>query len=481
MAGLQPYSQRDFSKGVFSDVSSFIAPKNSVRHAINFVFDEEYGAAKVRKGSTIVGSQLVGENNSILGLFNFRDRDSSNHALIAAVNIIADGSANIYNVATGSALATGLTAGATYRFEEFLDTVVFQNGTDTPLGFNGTGTFTASTALATASMPIGIDIINYKDRLWVLQASGTLLGSSIPSSPSFNSISWSSGNKTIPIDPDSTSYTGAGIGLARVSGLLLIFKERALYSFNGSATQADFLYDVGCSSVRSISTGAGSVFFFNADGIWVTRGSEPVRISRPVQAYINGMSSSNYSSVSGFANGQYYWCSIGDVTIGSNTYTNVVLRYSIATQEWAVLSYATRPTVFSRYIDSTAVKVAYGDTTARVYEIDTGNTDNGTAVEYEVISHSLEFGALGLLKDINSNLMVYTKNSTDMEVQVNLDDTDFVTVGHALKNVEELPLTQEALVCNSAEIRIVGSSSGTQPVLKGFELTSVDTTGFATT
>src|SRR3990167_11297515 len=478
MANLPGYSMRDFSKGIYSDVSSFIAPQNSVAHSINFVFDEIYGAAKVRKGGVLENAQLVGESNNILGMHNFRDRDGSNHALLAAVNIVGDATSSIFNVATGSAVRTGNTAGAVHRFETFLDAVVYQNGTDAPLAWTGTGSFTSNTNLDTANMPTGIDVLGYKDRLWVLQANGTLRGSSIPAASAYNTISWtSSGIKTIIVDPDQTAYAGAAVGLAKISGLLIILKERAMYTYNGSATQADFLWNIGCSSVRSIATGGGNCFFFNPDGIYMTRGSEPIRISRPVQQFIDNMDSANYASVAGHANNRYYWCSIGNITVVLVTYNNVVLRYNIQMQEWAVLSYAQRPTCFSQYINSTAVTVAYGDNTARCYTIDSGGTDNGTAVEFEFISHELDFGDRGLLKDLHGKIMVYSKESTDMEIQIRVDGKEFITVGHALSNVAEIQLT-ETLTGHFFEVRILGSTSNAQPIIYGFSFPNISTSGY---
>ena len=210
----------------------------------------------------------------------------------------------------------------------------------------------------------------------------------------------------------------------------------------------------------------------------MTRGSEPVRISRPVQAYIDNMSSSNYASVSGFCNGKYYWASIGDVTIGLVTYSNVVLKYSISTQEWAVLSYATRPTAFSQYINGTSVTVAYGDTTARVYTIDSGTTDNSTAIEFELLSHEKDFGDRGLLKDLHDKLMVYSRDSSDIEVAIRVDGQEFKTVGHFLKQVDEIPLGQYVLSGNFFEIRFIGSTSGASPVIMGYEFPSISSSGF---
>lgn len=467
---IPPFSQRDFSRGVYTNVNSPIVYPNSVKHSINFVYDEDYGNAKLRKGMTIVGSQLVGADNDILALFNFRDRNGSNHALLSAVNVAGDGSVSIFNTATGDTLYTSLTADAPVRFEEYLDEVAFQNGTTSPASWQGTGSFgTTGGNLDIANMPIGVDIINFKDRMCVLTAGGVLKRSSIPTSPNFSSISWTSGNDSIPVDPDSTSYTGAGIGLAKVSGLLLIFKERALYSFNGNATQTDFLFNVGCSSVRSIATGGGFCFFFNPDGIWMTNGGAPVRISRPVHQYIENMSTANYSKVAGGANGKYYWCSIGNVTIGLTTYNNITLRYTIGTQEWAVLSTPNQLTCFSSYVNGTAVEMVTGDASARVYRLDTGNTDNGTAIEFELISQDLEFGSRGVIKDLHSQVMVYSEESPGIGIQIRVDKKNWISVEQeAVKEIEDISI-QEDLVGNVFEFRCFGSSSGEQFTFKGFE------------
>jgi len=190
-----------------------------------------------------------------------------------------------------------------------------------------------------------------------------------------------------------------------------------------------------------------------------------------VQAYLEGMSSSNYASVASHANGKYLWVSIGDVTIDLTTYNNVVLRYSLATQEWAVLSFPNRLTAFSMYIDGTAIKTAYGDSTARVYTHE-GTTDNSTAIPFELITHEQEFGSLGTQKDVHGKVMVYSKNSTDMEIQISVDEGDFETIGVAKKVVEDIPINTP-LIGNTFALRVIGSSTGEPPIFKGYEFPSV--------
>src|SRR3990167_8797435 len=86
------YIFNDVSAGVIQSIKWNLVPPNSVSHAVNVIFDDVYGEAVVRKGLTIKGSQLVAEDNTINGLFYFKDTAGSAQKLIAAVNEPGDGS-----------------------------------------------------------------------------------------------------------------------------------------------------------------------------------------------------------------------------------------------------------------------------------------------------------------------------------------------------------------------------------------------------
>lgn len=470
---LSPVQLREFSSGVIRGVSEALVPSNSVRHAINFLFDEETGNAVLRSGLTILDSQLISEDNNILGLYDFRRRSDSNHRLMAAVNEPLDGTSSIYEYdgsSWGSSL-TSLTPDLTYRFESFLETLTFQNGTDAPQSFNGSTWSNSGGALDIGNIPTGIDVLNYQDRMHVLTIGGLLYRSGLPSSPGYNTISWTSGNDLIVIDPDNTTV-GNAIGMTKLSGLMLIFKERGIYTFNGSATQADLLTDVGCSSVHSIATGGGLCFFFNPEGIWMTNGGFPIRISDFVRPYIDGMSSAFYGSVSGYTDGRYYWCSIGNSTIGTTTYSNVVLRYSILSKEWAVLSYANRPMTMARYIDGNDVTTVIGDSTARVLTLDSGLTDNGTAIPFELETQDLEFGSRGIIKEIHDRIMVYSENAPEMIIQIQIDGGDWKTIGTAKTIITDLTLS-ETIRGHFFRLRTIGGSSTVAMMFQGFEFPKV--------
>lgn len=465
-------AMRDLSRGVIRKVSPFLQPKNAAYHAENFLFDNPIGSASLRLGTTLINAQIVAANNRILGMHNFRDAGAGvSHALLAAVNEPAGGS-SIYNVETGTAAITGLTAGLTFRFETYLDTCVFQNGTDAPRASTAPGTFgswvAGGTALDVGNMPIGIDILNYKDRLHVLTAAGLLRRSSGPVSPGFTTISWTSGNDTIVIDPDQTSYSGQSVGLAKISGLLLIFKERAMYSYNGKATQADPITRIGCTSRQSISVGENTCFFFNPDGIWVTKGGDPQRISDAVQPYIDNMDTANYSRVSGFANGQHYYCSIGDVTIDGETFSNVVLRYSIHSQEWAVYTYPFEITAFSQFINGTAVEIAAGDDTARIYRLNVGATDNGTAISFRLDTHQLEFGSRSTVKSVSKQVNVFSENPPPLVLRVREDRKGFRPIGSATEEQAEVSIN-DPIRGNYFRFGIAGTAIHSGFIFHGFE------------
>lgn len=479
---IAPQAYRDFSSGVNAAVSNVLAPRNSVRHALNYDFDVDYGYAKLRKGTTLWGGgQLVAEDNATLGMHNFRNTTGSSEALLVSLNALGDGSATIYSVtSTGkTAVLQSDTPSTQVRFETFLNTVVRVNGSNDPASWTGSGAWqTSGGFLDVGNMPNGIDVINFKDRLHVLSASGILYRSSVPTSASsYTTISWTSGNQTIPIDPDNGGYAGKGIGMAKISGLLLIFKERAMYTFNGSSIQADILVPVGSSSAYSIITGDQYVAFFNPEGIWITNGSYPKRISQAVQPYIDGMSASFYGSVNGFSDGRHFFFFIGDSTVDGTTYSNVMLRWSIFTQEWAVYSWAHSLRQCIRYIDSSTVRFMGGDSTARVLELFNGNTDNGTAIPYELITQYDEYGTYGRKKRLSHAILAYGDNVSGGSIEIDDGENGFKQTG--MLSGKFLGETINTFVGKHFRFRITGSSSTGQHTFKGFELPTIQLEDYA--
>jgi len=538
----------DFSGGILKDVSMFKMPEEVVPHAINFVFDEEIGSAKLRKGTAMVGSQIINDK-AVLGLTNLRRRGDTKHVLLAT---LSDGTNNdIYNVVTGAKITgwTDDTKDIKTRFCQFLDSVVRVNGTDSAESYNGTTVITTGGVFDLANMPKGDFVLNYKDRVHVLTDAGLLYSSSIPrffldydaqssnfteddtltggtsgatgiirndtdagaagtleltgvsgtfqdnetiTDPSGGSadvkgagtfkINWLNGSISTAIDPDNGDK-GKATGLGKIGGLMLIFFERAMYSWNSVSTEADELVGIGCSSSESIAVdkNSGLLFFANKDGAFITRGGYPQKISRFVQPYFDNMASSNYQHIAGGCDGQHYFCSLGDVTIDKKTVENVVVRYTIQSQEWAVLSYPTQPRVFSSYISGTDVKLVYGDDDGNVIEIDSSDeNDNYAAVTDVPINYELDMNdiwqpLLGIKKSIQNKIVVLSEDSSGAKFLFRVDSIDeenWKPVGEIKKNIHIFKQFNIKKF-HYLRFRIQGRSTCGRLLIRGIEIPSI--------
>jgi len=404
----------DVTHGVITGVSPRIAPRNSVEHAVNLVFDETLGEAEVRAGSARVGDAAVNGSSDIDGLFHFVDSEGGSNS-----KVLASAGGTIFQLQGDNTWATSLTsdtAGVKKRFATFLDSVVRVNGTDDPKSFDGSAWATSGGAFDLANMPNGKFVIVFKDQVIVAGVSGapdTLQISSIPTS---GAISWTSGNRSITVDPDSN---GNITGIGKIAGLLIVFKDDAMYRWNNRATEPDALIDVGCSSHESIAVGGNLMFFFNEQGVWATQGGYPLFISSRIQKWVDAVSASNRDDVTGHCDGKHYWCSVGDVTLKGVTYSNVVFKYSLQMKSWAVLSYATRPLFFAKYRSSGSDLVIYGDASSNVVQIDTGTTDfDGSSIAYEIETHRLDFGSRARVKEIKEHLIGYGEELTDAHLSI---------------------------------------------------------------
>jgi len=204
------------------------------------------------------------------------------------VNEPLDATASIYYEDTGwvqgSAHAQNLTAGAKMRFETFLDSVVMVNGNQVR-SWVGIGNWLASGgAFDLDNMPIGQFVKIYKDQVVVAGVSGSPDTLYISSVPTGGAVSWTTGNRAITVNPeDSSNITGLG----EIGGILVVFKRFGMYTWNNRATEPDQICFVGCSSQESVTVGGDTMYFFNEKGIWATRGSYPILISRKVNRLLN--------------------------------------------------------------------------------------------------------------------------------------------------------------------------------------------------
>ena len=462
----QPFVVGDFTTGLIDDLSvgGNLFPKNAVGKAINVLFNRPRGSVTQRLGTTQLGDTI---GQTINGLHNHRSSSASNHQLLAAAN----GSIYRLNGSSFASMISGLSSSAKVRFLTYLDNVVFFNGIDQPQSSTTPGVWVSTGGnLDVGSWPRDkfASTINTRAASWGRSTDpDTLHLSSLASSS--GAISWSSGNKDIQVYPNDGGGNSTGItGNGRV---ILLFKERGLYRYDDSELQR--IGFVGTTSHESIVTDDNGITYFfgqgsNGVGFYMTNGGRPVKISRAIIKYVEAISSSFYENIAAFTDGSKIEWSIGSITIDGITYTNAYLVYFISEQSWSVYNRADRFRVFSQYINSdSAITTVGGDTDGMVQTLDSGNTDNGSAISSECEFSSLVFTTRGRTKTV-SEICTYAEHYQGMELMMKMDKKTYQKIGSINKRnryFKGFPILRG----NELFVKIIATNTGEPFQLDGFE------------
>lgn len=465
----KPISWRDFSGANIQKVAPEISITNSVPFSMNMVFDDILGQAVSRKGTNIIGSQMSA-GNACLGLYNHIDSTPSNNKLFAGFN------GSIYNVETGSSITSGLNASARQHYTTFLNNTLMLNGYQSRSYSSSGGWISSGGVFDLSNIPSGAKFpIEFKDRVYAA-VTDTLYYTAAPSG---GSVSWTaSGSGSLLVEQEDGG--GTIQGLNKVPGYLMMYKERSLKRWNFDSTFPEDLVNIGTQSHDSIVRARGkNYFFYGPKGFYETNGGYPTLISRPIQRIIEGISSSFFSSITGWSDNENIYWSVGDITVNfdrgyTETYTNVVLRYSIDYQQWAPLQYTHAFRALHQYLSGSDNLIVGGDSNGQVLQINTGNSDyNGIAIKYILQSPEIDFGSRRFRKSINESIFVHSDTSYGSELQVRLDYGDWQSIGSLKDIVTEVPIAK-SLIAKIFEFRIVDSITGEQVKLRGLDFDNVD-------
>jgi len=488
---VNPLKIRDFSRGVIrkSSVSNDLVPLNSVAHSINVNYDEIIGAAKVRKGTTLLGA-VVSAGSTPLGLTEFVGANDSPNTLISIFTGALNATIYFYDTAIsdwGTSTVTNLDNNAKVRTAVFNDRVFIVNGITS----------------ARSSLDIGNDW-NYENTpnnvipSLIFRTKERLICAGVPAYPDrvyFSSvidptaapfITWNNDNDTgdfIDINPnDGSNITG----FAESSNQTLIFKEHALYRMNVISKTVDneSISNVGAVSQEGITTCQGIVYFFSGIDIRRTNGGYPEQISRlGVQDWIDAIPQANWKNVVAGQDGWNVTFAIGDITLNENqdnerTYKNVELKFSTRDETWSVHSKADRYRAFANYTTETdGRKMVGAERDGAVQTIDKGTTDNTTPIYYELETQEQEFGNRFHLKKISDKLSVICQYGLDGAFQAKENDGDFKDLNITLN--KRVNIGQKInLEGNFFTFRWYGNSSQKAPILEGIYVENITDLGF---
>lgn len=475
----EPYILNDFTGGVIDDiaVAGGLLPRNAVRKGINVVFDRPRGSISQRLGTTQLGN-TVSASNTINGLYNFRSSTAAKNQLLAA----AITKVFYLNSGTWTDSLTGLTTGLKTRFFTYLDTVVVLNGTDAVKSSTDPG------AASWVSTGGNLDVGNFPITKFATILNTRVLAAGNSTNPdtvyessleASNAVSWTSGNRSLKVFPNDgngniTSLTGNG-------RLALIFKERATYRYDGDQLQR--IANIGTTSHESvISDDSGITHFFGTGsggiGFYRTSGAYPTKISRAITRYVEAIDPAFYQHINAFTDGNKIYWNVGSITIDNTTYTNARLVFSIADESWSVDNLADRFRVCAQYVTSTgAVTNVGGDTDGMVQTINSGTTDNGTAISSECETGMLVFTTRGRVKTVKE-IVALAKHYQGLTVLIKVDDGAFKKI-MSISGPETKTTDMPIMRGKRFFLKITASNSGTAFEFEGFEIPNIIDEGYS--
>ena len=464
-----------------AQLNDTVTPENSVQLAVNMNFDR-VGAVTTRNGVATYATSLSG---SISSFGTLNSQSNTTKYLFAQVGT----SIKALSSSAGT-WATVRTATVTTkaRFSQFLNRTWMVNGNagDAPKTSNG-GTF--DTTDVPATFPKG-DFIEagYDGRVWVADASKDILyytdivqstnGTTYISPLTFD-LTTNFITKFSPQDGESIT------GLFRVPKALLLFKQNHIYRiYNTTNVDPYPAYNVGTFSQESIVQAKDGIYFHHSSGFYkFAYDTQPTEISRRVIDFVKAIPRSSYENIIGVYDGYdaIKW-SVGSITVEGVTYANCQMRYSISTQVWTIYDFAgTNITAMIRYDNGTTIEQVAGTSTGLVGKLDSGNTDFGSDINYEIIDRWRSFTDMYAQAKNISGIMVMTENGAGMKLQYQTEKSSanaWTYVDTVKSNYAELFPNASTDDFNSVRLRLVGNSNGTPIIYHGTELLSIQIKGF---
>jgi len=459
-----------------AQLNDTVCPQNSVELAVNLHFDR-IGSATTRLGMTEYADDLGGSILSF-GTLQIQGGDKLLYGQVGTDVSVWDGSSwTSVRTATVSTKA---------RFSQWLNHIYMVNGTDALQASNG-GNFSAITNIVptTPVMPVG-DFIQagFDGRVWIVnKENDAVYFSDIVqfTPPSTFTLTYDTSNYIESFSPqDGESITG----LFRVPKALLVFKQNHIFRVY-SATNVDPYpaYNVGTYSQESIVQGKDGVYFHHSSGFYkFSYDGQPTEISRRVSDFVKAIPRVNYEKVVGIYDGTdaIKW-SVGEVTVEGVTYSNCQMRYTISTQIWTIYDYAGgKITALISFDDGTNINQISGTDTNKVSTLDTGFTDLGSDIYYEIIGRRYSFSEMYSDTKKITGLSVLSENGGGalLQSQVQKEGKNiWEDLGTISEKYVSLFPNSDTKDFNTLRTRIRGNSKGEPIRFDGIEILKISNQG----
>ena len=204
---------------------------------------------------------------------------------------------------------------------------------------------------------------------------------------------------------------------------------------------------------------------FNFDG-------EQEEISRPIIDIVQAIPRSYYENVSGWTDDDHIHWSIGDITLNGVSFKNIICVYTISTKNWTVYSTNTEIRCAGLYDNGITLSNIVGNDVGSVLTFDSGTTDNGDPIHYDLQTHWLYLSQTKTSRKTFTELATLHENATGADISYQLDSdkpNQWKPIGTIKKSLEQID-SVNAKSFIRVRFRLAGSSKGTPFIFRGWEL-----------
>ena len=353
------------------------------------VISPTIGSYTKRLGYTQIGAQMTAAKKILMNTeFQYGTTPTRKHIVVC--NATAESEVYVNVAGTWTQQAQNLTAGAKARGTDFVDYFFLCNLEDATRSYSGSAW---STSTNVTSAPKAKYIEAYRDRLYLLycDVGGTvypsrMYHSSLPASDA--SISW---DVTNDWDYIETNDGDVGKALTKNGRYLIIFKEGSMHKFDGTYGATNLRpisWEFGTVSQESVVSDENLTLFYSRKGICAYMGGLPKLVSRPVQPIIDRVNQANLGNICGGIEGDHYYCYVGTLTSAlpghDSALSKVMLDYDINQNSWTYWTIPDEPMAFVTYTSSGSKLLSMGDSNGEIFTMNSGSTDDGTAISTEI-------------------------------------------------------------------------------------------------
>lgn len=202
-----------------------------------------------------------------------------------------------------------------------------------------------------------------------------------------NQTFWAGGNWFDVKTDDSDVITGLGEN----AGRLLVFKQDSLHRWDGASLE-QIKQVPGTTAQNSVVNLRGFTFYFHPSGIWRYNGQTSELISEPVWDLVEAIDSTNYGEVVGWTdNAHFIKLYVGTTSANLNTdlpaITHCVIVYDLTMNSYSTMSLGTGISAACNATESAVKKIFAGATDGNVYQLETGNDFDGSAIPFRLRTH----------------------------------------------------------------------------------------------